>query len=168
MQWHFFAGERLNANVLVPELRVFGDEVAHHLDAFFVLQDFDFDAVFAEVFFVTHEGFIFADDYFWNAIEQNCAGTHGAGRKGCVNDTLFVDRSFEASGIFKGVHFAVMNDRAVLNALVVAAPDYFTIAHQNRANGNSASGQTFFRFVDRCSQEWIHSSDIVGQQEPSL
>ena len=51
-----------------------------------------------------------------------------------------------------------MNDAALLHALIVAAPDDFAVAHQDRADGNAALGQACFGFVNGGLQKWVHIS----------
>jgi hypothetical protein len=55
----------------------------------------------------------------------------------------------ETSGVFEAIHFRMMNHAAVLHALIVAAPDDFTIAHEHGADGDAARRQAFFRLVNR-------------------
>jgi hypothetical protein len=50
-----------------------------------------------------------------------------------------------------------MNHAAVLHALVVAAPDDFSIEHQHRADGNAAFRQTFSGLVNRGLKKHIHA-----------
>ena len=137
-----------NADVLVPQRRLGGDEILHHLDALGVLQHLHRHAVRAQMFLVAQESFIFADDDVRNFVELDRAGTHGAGRQRRVNRAALIDFGGQAAGIFERVHLAVMDDAAVLHALVVAAPDDFAVADQHRADGNAARRETFFRLVN--------------------
>jgi hypothetical protein len=50
-----------------------------------------------------------------------------------------------------------MNDTAFLHALVVAAADDFSVANQDRADGDSAARQPFPGFLNRCCKKWIHA-----------
>src|SRR4051812_28074775 len=114
------------------------DEVFHHLDAGLVLQDFQFNAFGVDVFFRAFEGDILADDDTRDFIEQRGATAHRAGRESGVQNTAAINRGFATAGIFEAVHFSVMNDAALLDALVVSATDDLALEDQDRANGYAA------------------------------
>jgi hypothetical protein len=50
-----------------------------------------------------------------------------------------------------------MNHTAVLHALVVAAPDYFSVANEHGADGYAARRQAFSGFCNRRFEERIHA-----------
>jgi hypothetical protein len=65
-----------------------------------------------------------------------------------------------AAGVFETVHFGVMDDAALLHALVVSAPNDFVIAHEDGADGNAAGGTTLAGFVDGSLKKRIHDAAI--------
>ena len=69
----------LHPNVLVPQLRMGGDEIAHELYAGGVLNDFQLDALGAQVVFRSFEGAVFSDDYAGNFVKQSSPTAHRAG-----------------------------------------------------------------------------------------
>ena len=68
------------------------------------------------------------------------------------------------SGVFEAVHFAVMNDAAFLDALVMAASDYFAVKDQDGADGDAAFGEALPCFVDGGLKERVHSRGIFGER----
>jgi hypothetical protein len=71
----------------------------------------------------------------------------------------------EASGLFETIHLGVVNDATVLDALVVAAADDFTFANQDGTDGNTASGEAFFCFIDCGLQKRIHAVIETGDED---
>lgn len=146
----------LDADVFVPETWVIGDEVLHQLDAGGVLEDGEVDALGADVGFGALEGDVFADDDFWDFVEERSARAHGAGGEGGVEGASGVNVGREAAGVFEAIHFGVMDDAAVLDALVVATTDDGVIADENRADGNATGGEAFLGFFDGGLEEEVH------------
>lgn len=131
------------------------DELAHELDAFVILDDFDLHAVVAKLFFRSLEGDIFPDDNTGNPIQQNRARAHGAGRQCRKNCAARVDGCLLAPGIFQTIHLGVMDHTAELDALVMATTDDLPIADQHRADGNAAFAQTVSGLVNRRLEKMI-------------
>ena len=72
----------LEADVFVPEAWVIGDEVLHQLNAAGVLEDGQVYALGADVGFGALEGDVFADDDFWDFVEERGTRAHGTGGEG--------------------------------------------------------------------------------------
>ena len=70
----------LFADVLVPQVRVFGDESGHKSRALGVVQDFDNDTVVREEVLGTLKRAVLPDHHPWYAIEQHGTRAHGARR----------------------------------------------------------------------------------------
>src|SRR6185437_4393143 len=120
-------------DIFIPKLRPGFDKIPHQLDAGWILQDFHFDALRANIFFRSLEGHILADNDAWNFIKQRRTTAHRTRGQRGIKYTALVNRRGEASGIFEAVHFRVANHAAVLHALVMAAPDDFAIAYEHGA-----------------------------------
>src|SRR5439155_1703424 len=103
-----------DADVLVPELRVLGDETRHHPDARGILQDLDGDAARTQVRFLARERAVLAGDHVRDAVQQDCAAAHRARREGRVEHRRAVDGRGLASGILERVHLAVQNRASAL------------------------------------------------------
>ncbi|MEI9962841.1 MAG: hypothetical protein WDM76_17510 [Limisphaerales bacterium] len=56
-----------------------------------------------------------------------------------------------------------MNRAAVLHALVVTAPDDFSVEHQHGTDGDSARRQTFLCLLDCCLKKYIHVTFLIGK-----
>ena len=67
------AGLRLHADVLVPQLRMRGDEGPHDLDAPRILEHLEADAAAAQERLFAHERHVLADDDARDAVEQDGA-----------------------------------------------------------------------------------------------
>jgi hypothetical protein len=68
-----------------------------------------------------------------------------------------VNGSGEAAGVFEAIHLGVMNHAAVLDALVVAASDDFSLAHEDGADGYSARREAFPGFRNSRFEKCIHA-----------
>lgn len=156
--WHAL-GERLNADVFVPEFGAGRDEVAHELDAGGIVEDVDFHTLRADIGFRALESDVLADDDVGDFVKERGAAAHGAGRKCGVEDAARVDGSFLASGVFETVHLGVVDDAAVLDALVVAAANDFAVEDEDGADGDAAGGEAFFGFIDGGLEKWVHGGD---------
>src|SRR6266852_154397 len=150
----------LLSDILIPELRVGGDERPHQLDASRILQDLDCDAARLQELFFAQKGFVFADDDARNAVEQNRAAAHGARRERGVDDGFAIDRRRLAPGILERVHFAVKDRAPLLYAPIVSATEDAPAVHQHRSDRDAALPPPFLRFRDRGAQE------LIGHQWP--
>ncbi len=92
------------------------------------------------MFFFAHKGLIFANNDFWNAIQQYGATAHGTRRKGGVQGAFSVHTCRLPPGILKGIHFAMQHDTAVLYPTVVPASEYFSFVNNDGTNGDAAFG----------------------------
>ena len=146
----------LDANVFVPEAGVISDEVLHQLNASGVLEDGEVDSLGADVAFGALEGDIFADDDFGDFIEERGTRAHGAGGEGGVEGAAGVDVGGETAGVLEAIHFGVVDDTAVLDALVVSATDDGVIADENGADGDATGGEAFLGFFDGGLKEEVH------------
>lgn len=102
------------------------------------------------------EGDVFADDDFGDFVEERGARAHEAGGEGGVEGAAGVDIGGETAGIFEAIHFGVVDDAAVLDALVVAATDDGVVADENGANGDATGGEAFLGFFDGGLEEEVH------------
>ena len=57
------------ANVFVPKFGIFRDEIAHQLNALFILKNFDLNTLRTNVFFRPFERDVFADDNARNSVK---------------------------------------------------------------------------------------------------
>lgn len=112
------------------------------------MQDGQIDSLRTNVTFGTLEGDVFANDDARYFVQQCGTGTHGTGREGGVKRTAGVNIGCAPSGIFQTVHLSMVNDAALLDALIVSATDDFAIADKDGADGNTAGGETFVRLID--------------------
>ena len=124
-------GGALDSDILIPKLRFGGDEVAHELDAGRVLADFNVNALGADVFFGALEGYVFANDDTGDFVEEGGAAAHGTGGKGGVEGAALINGSVLAAGILEAVHLGMMDNAAMLDALVVAAADDLPVADKH-------------------------------------
>ena len=60
-----------------------------------------------------------------------------------------------------------MNDAALLNPLIMAAPDDFPVTDQNRADGNTPSREPFFRLFDSRLKEMVHETIFEAYKAPA-
>lgn len=89
-----------------------------------------------------HEGLVFANDHFWDAIEVNGAAAHGAGREGGVEFGLAVNLGGLAARVFESIHLAVENGAAFLNSSIVASADDFSVVDEDAPDGDSSFGES--------------------------
>ena len=104
------------------------------------MADVEFEALGAEVGFGALEGFVFADDDFWDAVELDRTAAHRAGRKGRVDRATAVNGGGESAGIFEAIHLGVVDHAAILHAAVVSASDDLAVEHEHGADGNASLG----------------------------
>src|SRR6266851_6558584 len=147
--------------ILVPQLRTRADEVGHHANAPFVLDDVDADAAPAQQVFVAHERAVLADDDVRDTVQQDGAGTHRTGRERGVHDALAVDARRLTAGALERVHLPVQHRAQLLDAPIVPAPDDDPSVHEDRANGNPSFGQAELRFRNRRQEKGVHVAKIV-------
>src|SRR5512138_218836 len=92
-------GGSRDADVLVPQRRMTGDEAAHQLDAACVLQHLDLDPARAQQGFFAGEAPVLADDHARDAVQQDRSAAHRARRQGRVQHRLAIDRGRLAAGV---------------------------------------------------------------------
>src|SRR6266480_4181527 len=97
-----------------------GNKVAHHLNAGLILQNLELDPFRANILLRSFEGNVFANDDVRNLVKQCRSAAHGAGGKRGIESTTTVSGGVLSAGILQAVHFGMMNDTVLLNALVVA------------------------------------------------
>lgn len=113
----------------------------------------------ADVGFGALEGGVFSYDDFGNSVKESGTAAHGAGGEGGVEGALAIDAGGLASRIFQAVHLGVMNNAAVLDSLVVAAPDDFTLVNEDGTDGDTAGGESFAGFINGGEEEGILGHD---------
>src|SRR5215831_10195440 len=138
----------LDAYILIPQLWVRADELFHQADAFAVLHDFKGDAARAQQLFFSHKRPVLSDDDAGNAIEQDRAGTHGAGRERGIENAFTIDSAGLAAGVFQGVHFSVQDSAAFLHTPVMAAANDLSLVYHYGANGNATFRQSLAGFFN--------------------
>src|SRR2546430_17531020 len=78
----------LFADVFIPEHRMTCDECPHHIDTGRIVDDGQFNAAAAQELLFAEEGRVLADDDAGNAVEENGAAAHRAGRERRVEHGL--------------------------------------------------------------------------------
>ena len=149
-------GAGSDADVFVPQGGFVGDEALHEGDAAGIVGEGELDAVGAEEVFLSLEGDIFADHHAGDLVEQDGAGAHGARGQGGVEGAFGVDGGGQAAGVFEGVHLAVEDGAALLDAAVVAPANDLSLMDEDRADGDAAFGQSLFGFGDGGIQKRVH------------
>ncbi len=140
-----------DADILVPEVRFVADKIAHHLDALFVVPDFDYGALGAHPLFGSEESGVFSGDDTGNLVKNGCARTHGAGGEGGVEGASAIDTGREAASIFNGIHFSVEDGAAALDSAIVPPSDDLTVVHEHGADGDASLTQAETGFFDGSS-----------------
>src|SRR5439155_19799447 len=110
---------------------------------------------------------ILADDDPRDAVEENRAAAHGAGRQGRVDRALAVDLRRSPAGVPQSVHLAVEHRAPALQPPIVAASEDATAVHQHRADGDTALGQTTLGFLYRGSEKLVHG-DVLSWWHPPV
>jgi len=118
-----------------------------------------------DVFFRAFERVIFANDDARDFIQERGAAAHGAGGKRRVESAAAINGSVAASGVFKAIHFGMVNDAALLDALVVPASDDLATVDENGTDWYAAFGEAFFCFVNRSREEGIHDWMKAGERK---
>ena len=132
-----------------------GDELPHHADALVVLHHLDADAARTEEIFLAHERAVLADDDVRDAVEEDGAGAHRAGRQRRVEDGGAIDRRRQPAGVLERIHLAVQDRAALLDPPVVAAPEDAPVVDEHRADRDAAFAAARGSFVDRGAQVGI-------------
>jgi hypothetical protein len=60
-----------------------------------------------------------------------------------------------AAGVFEGVHLAVEDGTAALDAAVVASAEDGAAMHEHRSDGDAAFGESLLGFFDGGVHEWV-------------
>src|ERR1043166_7382623 len=152
-----WSGPDLHSNILVPQLRTRGDEMPHQLNTPRVLPHFQLHALRAHVLFRAFERDIFTDDDARDLVEQSSAAAHRTRRQSRIKRATAVGGCLLPACVFEAIHLGVMNDAAVLDTLIVAAPKDLAIAHEHRTDGYAARRQSFSRLLDRRFEKRIHA-----------
>src|SRR5438552_11795530 len=121
-----------------------------------ILSNFDHLAARSQAPLLAQERPILADYEPRDAVEENRAAAHGAGRQGRVDRALAVDLRRSPAGVLQSVHLAVEHRAPALHPPIVAASEDATVVHQHRADGDTALGQTTLGLFDRDSKELVH------------
>src|SRR2546423_4604378 len=96
-----------------------GDELPHDVNADGVLKNFQFNTLRANVFFRPFESYVFAYDDAGNFIKQRRSAAHRAGRLSGIQRATPIIRRLLPSGVFQAIHLRMMNDTALLDALIM-------------------------------------------------
>jgi len=146
---------KLHPDVLVPQFRPGLDEIAHDSDALGVLHNLDLYALTADVILGTLESDIFPDDDVGDFVKKSRAAAHGAGRESGIKDALGVNAGGQAAGVFQAIHLGMVDDAAVLDPLVVAAPDDLPPMDEHGADGYATGGKALAGFLDCGAEERV-------------
>ena len=150
-------------DVLRPQRRLRLNELCHQRLAPRILQNLDGYPARSQELLLPEEGPVLADDDPRDAVEENCAAAHRAGRQCRVDRALAIDLCRSAAGVFEGVHLAVEHDTPALNAPIVAAPEDSSAMHEDGADGNPALGQAPLRLLDCRSEKLVHGyAPVLG------
>jgi hypothetical protein len=63
-------------DILIPNLWIISGELIHYLDAFFIIEDVDFNPSTSNIFLWSLEGNVLPYNDLWDAIEKYCPATH--------------------------------------------------------------------------------------------
>src|SRR5262249_43597889 len=121
-----------------------------------ILKNLDGHAARAQELFLAEEGPVLADDDARNAVEENRAAAHGAGRECRVDRALTIDLRGAPAGVLERVHLAVEHDAAALHPPIVPAPEDAPAMDEHGADGNPALGQAALGLLDCGSKELVH------------
>ncbi len=138
----------LHADVFVPKLRPGCNKIAHQADALGVLHDVDFYALAPDVILGALKGDVLANDDVGDLVEESRAAAHGTGREGGIKDALGVNAGGKAAGVFQAIHLGMVDDAAVLDALIVAAADDLTLVNEDGPDRDAAGGEALAGFLD--------------------
>ena len=104
------------------------------------------------------KGPVLADHDPGNAVEQNGAAAHGAGRERGVERAAPIHRRRQPAGPLQGVHLRVQDHAArLLPAVVTPAEDAFC-RDEDRADRDAAFLEALAGFVESGLHEGIHVS----------
>src|SRR5262247_4647283 len=145
------------SDILRPERRLCLNEFCHQRLAPRILKNLDGHAARAQELFLAEEGPVLADDDARNAVEENRAAAHGAGRECRVDRALAIDLRRAPAGVLERVHLAVEHDAPALHPPIVPAPEDASAMDEYRTDGNPALGQAALGLLDRRSEELVHS-----------
>src|SRR5215510_14441654 len=144
------------SDVLRPERRLCLNELCHQRLAPRILKNLDGHAARAQELFLAEEGPVLADDDARDAVEENRAAAHGAGRECRVDRALTIDLRGGPAGVLERVHLAVEHDAAALHPPIVLAPEDAPAMDEHGADGNPALGQAALSLLDCGSKELVH------------
>src|SRR2546426_6485520 len=113
----------LRADIFRPQGRVGSNELCHQLLAPRVLKHFHRLPTAAKQVFLAAKRSIFANPHTRNAIKENRAAAHRAGRERGVKGAVAIEAGRLPTGILGRVHLAVQNDTALLPPPVVATAE---------------------------------------------
>jgi hypothetical protein len=126
------SSRRLVPDVFIPKIGVIADEIAHHLNAIWILQNLELYATLPEQILRSHEILMFANDNLGNFIEQSSTRTHDA-RAECAYECELAPVA-PSSGVPDTDGFSVRRWITRLNSQVVAAcHDEAILVSQHRA-----------------------------------
>src|SRR6185312_2257570 len=141
-------GTPSDANVFIPQVRVFPNEYRHQRNAFLILKDLDMNAVGPQIFFGAHKGPVLAHHHARNLVEKDRAAAHRAGRKRGVEYALAVHAGGEPACVPQAIHLAMIDGAAGLNAAVVSAADDVAFVDEHRSDWDAALGGTLASLGD--------------------
>src|SRR5215831_5262275 len=128
----------LDADILVPQLRVIADELRHHPHAVRVLQHGHPHTARSQQLLLTHERLVLADHDGADAVKQNRAAAHRAGRERRVDDGVAIHRGRLTSSVLERIHLAVQHRAAALHAAIVSTTDDASAMDDDRADRDAA------------------------------
>src|SRR5712691_12038790 len=123
-----YASSPLTTDIFVPELRMRGDEVLHHLDAFREVEIDYFHAVTAHKLESTTKGPALAHDHFADLKLHDRAAAQIAGHERRIENG--VAKTPDSPGIPQTIDLRVRHWIVFLHALVVTSREQFPIARQ--------------------------------------
>jgi uncharacterized protein (TIGR00730 family) len=150
------------ADILVPKFGPGADERLHEIEARRVVKDRHLDPAGAQQRLLAHEAAVLPDDHPRDPVKEDRAGTHRARRKSGVERAVAVNAGRLAAGVLQGVHFAVENGTALLDASIVAAADDLALVGDDAANRNAALGQTTVGFLNCCLHQRVHRWQLAA------
>src|SRR6266545_4309749 len=136
------------------------DEIHHYPNACSVLTHLERHTSTHQQRLFPAKRLVLANDDALNAVQQNRAAAHGAGRERGVERRVAIDGRGLAAGVFERIHLAMQHRAAVLHSAVVTATDDLALSNDDRADRNAALAQALLGFGDGGGQE------RVGTQAP--
>jgi hypothetical protein len=136
----------LATDILVPELRISGNKLAHHFNALRQIEIDHFHAVAPHEFQTARESAAFAHDHLRDSELHNRAAAEVAGHESRIEDR--VAKTSDSAGVAQTIDFRMGHRVGVLNAFVMTDREQLAIAGQRRTDWDTAFAQALSSLPD--------------------